>query len=322
MEPGPAPLGAARSGAAAGARLRALGRSAWPVRVAWALLPLLAGPALGDALGGTSRPVQVVASVGLWAAWAGVLVATLVPTTVSLTVLRVAAPAAVAAAGAALLFGAGDGGGGGEGSVGTLAGVVALAVSLVAALVALSAATAETFVDGSSYGDERRLPLRTPTPLLAGPVEVAWFAVVAPAVAGPLLLAAHQWVAGAVVLAAGVPLAVRAARSLHTLARRWVVFVPAGMVLHDPLALAEPILVPRASVRSLEPAPAGTDALDLTGGAAGLAVEARTVEPVTLLPVAPRGRPTELTEVTAVMFTPVRPGRLLAEARRRRIGGR
>ena len=98
--------------------------------------------------------------------------------------------------------------------------------------------------------------------------------------------------------------------------------MPAGMVLHDPLALAEPVLVPRAAVRSLEPAPAGTPALDLTGGAAGLAVEVRTVEPVTVLPVAPRGRPAELTGVTALMFTPVRPGRLLAEARRRRIGGR
>ncbi|HET6953334.1 MAG TPA: hypothetical protein VFI47_23335, partial [Acidimicrobiales bacterium] len=133
-------------------------------------------------------------------------------------------------------------------------------------------------------------------------------------------LAARQWPAGVAALAAGVPAVVFGMRSLHTLARRWIVFVPAGMVLHDPLALAEPILLPRAQVRSLDPAVAGTEALDLTAGAAGLALEVTTVEPVSLLPVAPRGRPSELTGVRALLFTPVRPGRLLAEARRRRIG--
>src|SRR5918995_1540676 len=77
----------------------------WPARLTWLLLPLVSGPALGDALNGTSRPVQVVASVGLWVGWAAVLVATLVPTTVSLTALRVVAPAAVVAPGAALVAG-------------------------------------------------------------------------------------------------------------------------------------------------------------------------------------------------------------------------
>ena len=39
---------------------------------------MLLGPAVGDALDGASRPVQLVASVGLWVGWAVVLVATLV----------------------------------------------------------------------------------------------------------------------------------------------------------------------------------------------------------------------------------------------------
>ncbi|HET6952160.1 MAG TPA: hypothetical protein VFI47_17395, partial [Acidimicrobiales bacterium] len=173
MEPAPAPRGASPAGAGAGAGWRAWAasgaRSAWPVRAAWALLPLLVGPAIGGALDGASRPVQAVASIGLWVGWAGVLVAALVPSTASLTVLRVAAPAAAAAAGAALV----------SGGAGTAAGVVGLAGALAVVLVALSAPTAEIFVDGSSYGDERRMPLRTPAPLLAGPVELAWLAVVA-----------------------------------------------------------------------------------------------------------------------------------------------
>ena len=77
--------------------LAALAGSAWPVRVAWFLLPLLAGPGLAAALDDRSDPVQLVAQVGLWGAWAATLAATLVPSTVSLTLVRTVAPAGVAA---------------------------------------------------------------------------------------------------------------------------------------------------------------------------------------------------------------------------------
>jgi hypothetical protein len=290
-------------------RVGALAHTAWPVRVLWLILPLTLGPAIGDALGDASRPVQIVASVGAWAVWAAVLVATLVPTTVSLTVLRIAAPGAVAAAVWAL--------------VATEASGVAI-VGLVAALAAVLAVgapeTAEVFVDGSSYGDERRLPLKVPLALLAGPAELAWAAVAAGVAAGPLLLAAEQWVAGGVALALGLPAAWWGVRALHTLARRWLVFVPTGVVVHDPLALIDPILLRRGTIRSLAAAPAGTDAVDLTGPAPGLAVEIRLVEPVALLRVPPRGTASELTDVDAVLVSPSRPGRVVAEARRRRLG--
>lgn len=287
----------------------ALVHSPWPVRIAWLAQPLCLGPALAAALDGASRPVQLVASLGAWAGWLAVLVAALVPTTLSLTVLRVGGPAA-AAAGLAVLVTAGV-------SPATVGGLVA---GIVAMLACLLPETAEAFVDGSSYGDERRLPLRTPAALLAGPAELAWLAVVAGIAAGPLLLAARQWLAGAVALAVGLPLASVAARSLHGLARRWLVFVPAGVVVHDPLALADPVLLPRSSVRRFGPAPADSDALDLTGGAWGLALEARFVAPITVLQLAPRRAPVELADVGALLVTPTRPGRVLAEARRRRFG--
>jgi hypothetical protein len=280
---------------------------AWPVRVTWLVLPLVAGPALGDALDGTSRPVQLVASLGLWLGWAAVLVATLVPSTVSLTLLRTAAPAAVAAGLAAAV--SGDVGG---------ADVAAVTGTVVAALAAFWPVTAETFVDGSSYGDERRLPLRVPAPLLAGPIEAVWAVVVAGLVAGPLLLAARQWVVGALALAVGLPAVWWGLRILHTLSRRWVVLVPAGLVLHDPLAIVEPVLVRRAVVRSFGPAPADSDGLDLTRGALGLALELRLAEPVSLLLVQGRGA-SESVSADRLLFTPARPGALLAEARRRRL---
>jgi hypothetical protein len=282
---------------------------AWPARVTWLVLPVLLGPAVGDALDDASRPVQVVASTGLWLGWAAVLVATLVPTTVSLTTLRVAAPAAVVAAMAAVVA---DGG--------SAATVVGLAGALVAALVAFWPGTGQAFVAGSSYGDERRMPLRVPGPLLAGPLVLVWAAAAAGVAAGPLLLAARQWIAGAAVLAVGLPVAVVAIRSLHTLARRWLVFVPNGMVVHDPLALAEPVLLRRADVRSFGPAPADTAALDLTRGALGLALEVTLAPPVSLV-LAGGGRQgvSEATTAAALLVAPTRPGDVLAEARRRRL---
>jgi hypothetical protein len=283
---------------------------AWPARLTWLVLPLVSGPALGDALNGASRPVQVVASVGLWTGWGAVLVATLVPTTLSLTALRVVAPAAVAAAAGAALA-AGDA---------SAADTVGLAGALAAALAAFWPGTGETFVDGSSYGDERRMPLRVPGPLLAGPLVTVWAVTVAGVCVGPLLLAARQWVGGAVAVAVGFPAAWFAVRAMHRLARRWVVFVPNGMVVHDPLALAEPVLLRRVAVRSFGPAPADTTALDLTRGALGLALEIDVTPPVDLLLArTERDGAVEATETGALLITPTRPGAVLDEARRHRM---
>ena len=70
----------------------------WLVRGLWAALPFTAGPALAAALDSASRPVQLVASTGLWLGWAVGMVATFAPHPIALTALRVVAPAAVVAA--------------------------------------------------------------------------------------------------------------------------------------------------------------------------------------------------------------------------------
>lgn len=279
------------------------------MRAAWLLLPLLAGPVLAGAFDDASRPLQLTTATGLWGGWLVGLVATLVPRTVTLTAVRILAPAAVVAVAACALR-ADD----------VAAGwvVVGLVAVLVTAGLAFFPVTGQLFVDGSSYGDEARYPLRVPAPLLAAPVPVAWAAVVGGVVAGPLLLAAKQWVVGALALVAGVAAAYWGARALHVLSRRWVVLVPAGLVLHDQLALAEPILLRRQDVRSLEPAPADTDALDLTRGALGLALELTTVSPADLSTVAERpGAPTEAVTASSLLFTPTQPGALLTAYRTR-----
>ena len=277
----------------------------WILRLTWLVLPLTVGPALERALDGTSGAVTLTAAVLLWAGWALTLAATLIPHPLSLTLVRVAAPAALAAAVAAAVDGEVD--------------ALALGSAAVAAVVPFAPAIGEWCVNGAAYGDERRMPLRVPAPLLAGPVELAWALSLSGVAAGPLLLAARQWVAGAAAVAIGLPLAVLAFRSLYGLARRWLVFVPAGVVLHDPMTIADPILFRRNQVRRLAAAAADTTATDLTQKAAGLALEIDLVEPVPLALVKPGTRTADMTPVDRLLVVPTRPGEVVAEAERRRI---
>jgi hypothetical protein len=281
----------------------------WPARITWGLLPLVVGPALGDALSEHSLAVARTASGLAWATWAGVLVAVVLPTTVSLTALRIATPVALGVANWAAITG--DGG---------APAAVAVSGAALAVVAAYSPLTSDVFIDGSAYGHERRFALRVPSALLLGPIPLAGIAAVAGPIAGPLLLAAEQWVAGVLVLAAGLPLAVFAIRALHGLARRWVVLVPAGLVLHDGHALVEAVLFPRGMIARLAPAEADghPERRDLTVGALGLALELDLVEPVVISPLR-RDRTVQVEPVSALAFTPSRPGALLAAARERRI---
>jgi hypothetical protein len=280
----------------------------WPLRVVWLLLPLVGGPALAHLLDDRSRAVGWVASVLVYGGWTVGLVAALVPHPLGLTTLRVLAPAGVAVAVASGLRAGAE--------VGPT--VAALAGGLVAVSVVANPFTIDALVDGGSYGPERRWALRAPAGLQLGPVPLARAAVVVGLAAGPLLLAAGQWWAGVAALAAGVPLAAAAARALHGLAQRSVIFVPGGLVLHDRAVLTEPVLLPRGAITAIGPAEAGTAATDLTAGAAGLVVEVRLRDAV---PASRRRgrREAERVELRAVLISPLRPGALLRAAAERRL---
>lgn len=276
--------------------------------VVWAILPLTVGPALAAALADTSRPVQVTASAGAWAIWAATLVATLVPRTLSLTAIRIVGPAVLAAA----LWTAIDG-------VDATDAAIAAASAAVVTAIVMWPGTADRFVDGSSYGEERRFPLRPPGQLLLGPIELAWVVAVAGVVTGPLLLAAGTTVGGAVALVVGVPAAALTVRALHTLSLRWLVLVPAGVVVHDPLVLRDPSLLLRRQVGTVRPALADTTATDLTADALGLALEIELTEPVKIAPTGRFGLRGEVVEVTSVLVAPTRPGAVIRTASERRL---
>lgn len=277
----------------------------WLLRIAWATLPLTAGPALQAALDEHSTPVTVVGAVGLWAVWAVVLVATLVPHPLGLTALRLAAPGAVVATVAAGIDGH--------------ASVLAVVASLVVAVLALLPETAMVFVNGPAYPNERRFPLRAPGPLLLGPLELMWAVVVVGPAVALLLLAAKAWVIGAIVAMVSGAACWFLIRPIHALSRRWVVFVPAGLVVHDPLSLADPVLFRRPQIEALHPAPAGSDSLDLTQRALGLALELLLKEKVPMVLIKPGDRAGESGSSARLLFTPTRPGAVLGDAAARRI---
>nr|MBA2610124.1 hypothetical protein [Actinomycetota bacterium] len=154
--------------------------------------------------------------------------------------------------------------------------------------------------------------------LLLGPVWIASAVVVGAPVGGVLLLADKRWAAGAGVSIVGTALAYFAGRALFGWTRRWRVFVPAGVVLHDPLSLTDPVLFERSVIETMRAAPSDTDSLDLTQGALGLAVELILTEKVPMIRAAGR-KGAESGASARLLFTPTRPGRVLAEAADRRL---
>jgi hypothetical protein len=282
----------------------------WLLRGLWVALPFTVGPALADTLDSAGDPVRTVASLGLWVGWSVGVAATLVAHPVTLTGLRVLAPAVVVASLAAAVDGAPS--------------ALAVVWALVTAAWAFTPGIGATWVNGPAYPNERRYPLRAPGTMLAGPLALAWALLMASVASGPLLLAARQWVAGGLALAVGAPLAWLLAKSLHNLSRRWAVFVPVGMVLHDPMTLLDPVLFQRPMVDRLGPAAAGTDrpgsgALDLSQRAPGLTLEMVLKEEVTFTLLVPLQRDGRSATTTKFLFTPTRPGAVLDEARRRRL---
>lgn len=272
---------------------------------AWVVLPLTLGPLLGDALDPTRDRFRTVSSWGLWAGWLGVLICLSAPRPATLTIGRIAGLAAVPAAVWAAL----------ESDDRGSAGAGLLSAIVVAALL-LQPALADRFVDGVSYGSERRFVLRPPGPVLLGLLVPTWAVTVAGLTAGPLLLLDERWTAGAVLIVVGYPLAFVASRALHQLTRRFLVFVPNGVVVHDATVLREPVLFTSREIAGIGPALAETTATDLTSAALGLALELRLAAPASVALVTGRTT-TEEHDIRALLVAPSRPAAVLRLARER-----
>jgi hypothetical protein len=278
----------------------------WLGRVSWLAVGLTGWFAVGAALDGREVGGSVAAQCVCWAVFGVGLVALVVPSTAGLTALRQAAPLTPVAAALALFGGAGAG-------LGWL-----FAAAAILALAAIgSGELGQAFVQASAYGEEDRFPLRPAIGFFVA-VVVAWLAWAASLAAGTTLLVHEVWVVGAVLLAVGLagawPLGVRC----HRLARRWLVVVPAGIVAHDPLVLAETLLVQRQDLVRLGLALAGTEAADLTGPSSGHRVEVAVRQPLKVaFSPTKRGATGRAIHARAFLLAPTRPGRALAKAAER-----
>ena len=241
--------------------------------------------------------MQRVIVIGLWALWTLGLVAALVRLPAALVALRVTAPGPLCVSAACALAGHSS--------------VAAMTVSTLALLAPFAPGVADKWVQGGAYGHEKRFVLRAPGSLLLGPIQVAWVAIAASVSAGPLLLAARLWVAGATALVVGTGATVVALRSYWMLADRWLVVVPAGIVLHDRFALAETVMCPHRSIGAIGAATIGTNAHDFTMGSMGLAIEITMREPVAMVPRVHKGKPTVPVLPDAWLCTPSSPAAFL-----------
>jgi hypothetical protein len=283
----------------------------WILRVLWVSLPLSAGDALADWMHGWSDATRLVATALLWILWAVVLSALLVPRPSASTIARLGTPLAIAVV---ILAAA-------SGDASTASWMVALVVTVGACALAVRGDFARVCAQGAAYGDEERFPLKVPPGLAFVVVPVAIAVVGAGIATGPMLLAGKQWIAGAVTLALGWPLAVVVGRLVHQLARRWVVLVPAGIVIADPLTLTDPVLFVRERVMGLGPADPGrrppADALDLRLGAAfGSCALLLTEEGDVMRRV--RGRGVGV-RTALILVTPTAAARLLERGKARRL---
>ena len=280
----------------------------WVTRASWVLVAVVGGQAIEAAVDGRSAAVRWVAGVGGWAAWGVVLAAMLIASVRSLTIVRVGTPVSAAVAVAVVVAGVS--------AAELLSFVVPAAITLLALF---TAEFGRSFVQASAYGDEDRFPLRPPAAVGVAAV-VTWMVWAAMIVAGPLLVAARSWIVGVPLTMLALVGTLVLAPRWHRLSRRWLVLVPAGIVLHDPVVLADTLSLRTNQVRRMRLAPEATEAADLTGPASGYAVEIETIGTVTALfaftPKEPNGRAIHL---TAFLVSPSRPGQALAAAAARRL---
>lgn len=269
------------------------------------LQPLTLGPGCADILQNTQN--RTLLSAGLWGLWGIGFLATLIPCSLTLTAIRILGPATGALSAWISLTT--------DNFLNSLGGLIGGFTLLVLTLLPV---IADAYVDGASYGNERRFLLRSPAPVVLMLAPLAWILTLLGALSGPVLLSQGNTPAAIASFTIGLPIAAVCSRAIHHLHRRWLVLVPTGLVLHDHLALTDPTLIIRSGLASIGPATIDSDGYDLTHGAHGLAIEIRSNEPYNLK-LNSRKHNYQVVTTSAFLCTPVRPNAVMSEARRRKL---
>jgi hypothetical protein len=278
----------------------------WGPRIFWIAVGVGGAWSIGDALDGRSTAVHTTVMIGAWLVWGIGVVALVVPSTLGLTVMRMISALSCGTAALSWIAGAAP-----------IRGAVFVAGALVCGFLIGGADFGQQCVQASAYGDEQRFLLRPPAAFLP-PIALAGLVWMVAVLAVPLLLACGRWITGIPAAIVAALLTMLLLPRFTSLAQRWLVFVPAGIVVHDQVVLGETLMVPRAEFLDIALALAGTEAADFTGPAAGHAVEIRlrSMGNALLAPTktAPRG---VALHMQSFIVAPTRPGLVLKASRNR-----
>lgn len=253
----------------------------WTLRITVIALVLVV-PLIDASFDELNETARVVVSIVLWTLWAGALLSILVPSSSSLTALRLVVPAHCATTVLVVIA---------SGEV-SWATVAAAALGVVATVAATSGDIGRHWVQMSAYGDERRFLLACPPVMIVAQVLTwtVWFALAAGAVTSltadePSVLMIAIGIAAALLTVTGL---VVLPRRFHRFSRRWLVWVPAGLVVHDHVVLAETAMLSRRAVAAVDLWYPGSEPepLDVTGGPQrpGIVVSLHDAETMILAP--------------------------------------
>jgi hypothetical protein len=233
----------------------------WLARVTWLALAVVPGalsvPELsGEVLRASDNVGRVSAMVLLWLAWAVVAFGMIVLHPLSLAAVRWLSPMIALHVWWMALF-AND-------ALEVWARLASASCVLVAIVLVLRAEFGARHVQAAAYGHERRHLLRPPVAVML-PSALVWLVAWA---LGAVALHAEPSVATAMAALASALVAAFGWRRVSVLARRWLVFVPAGIAVHDPLMLRDTFMVRRHDVRAVgaaDKSPSSDESFDITG---------------------------------------------------------
>ena len=224
---------------------RLLTHIAWPIRALWIVVALF----------------QQSFTPGMWILWVIAALASWILHPISLTAIRLSSPVVFIFLIAQL-----------PAEEFEVLPVAIATASLVALLLIYTSDFGVTQVQAGAYGNERRFLLRIPVSL-ALPSLLTWAVLAALFVVSDNLLGNELWVGGSIVSVCTAAAIWKFTPQLHRLSLRWLVRVPAGWVIHDGVLLAENLLLRTHNITTMQLAPAGTEAIDLSGITYGIPLE-------------------------------------------------
>ena len=233
-------------------------RMVWVARVAWLAVALtpgalsMPGSSRGAMLEGGDT-AQLAALIMLWLAWVVVAFGVIVLHPLSLAAVRWFAP--MLAVHLAWNLSASN-------ETIAVRSLAAVSAGITLAVV-FRAEYSARHVQAAAYGHERRHLLKPPVAVIL-PSGIVWLSAV---VFAAVALQSHEVAVVLPATTASVAVATFGWWRVAVLARRWLVLVPAGIALHDPLMLRDTFMVRRHDLRSVTTTSSikTLDSLDLTG---------------------------------------------------------